>query len=241
MTALPTEWQEREDDILANSDGGAAQAPPAPEDGRGGSGTSGRTSTRYYGALPAVRRLLANVPTLMIFDDHEITDDWNLNLEWIRRTQDPAKAVPTEAKVPTALARAVLRNGLVAYAIFQAWGNTPGAVQAREPIPAPSCSRAVGPWNGGSTGTEIAAMTTAVGLPSAIGDHVAIAQPGRAGLALPPGLGRARADRARHTHAARRGQGGRGGRAARADLRAGRLRRDAARGSRRPRRCRSCS
>ena len=27
--------------------------------------------------LPAVRRVLANIPTYMIFDDHEITDDWN--------------------------------------------------------------------------------------------------------------------------------------------------------------------
>jgi hypothetical protein len=32
--------------------------------------------------LPAVRRFLANIPTYMIFDDHEITDDWNITREW---------------------------------------------------------------------------------------------------------------------------------------------------------------
>jgi hypothetical protein len=176
MTALPTEWQEREDDILANQ---TAAQPKRPRHQK----TAGRIRDErphldaYYGALPAVRRLLANVPTLMVFDDHEITDDWNLNLEWIRRTQDPAKAVPTEDKVPTALARSVLRNGLVAYAIFQAWGNTPGQFKLATD-PGTKLLAAIGPWTGGNTGTEIAALTTAVGLPSAIGDHVAIANPG---------------------------------------------------------------
>jgi hypothetical protein len=33
-------------------------------------------------AMPAVRRVLANIPTYMIFDDHEITDDWNITMEW---------------------------------------------------------------------------------------------------------------------------------------------------------------
>ena len=33
-------------------------------------------------ALPAIRRILANIPTYMIFDDHEITDDWNLTPQW---------------------------------------------------------------------------------------------------------------------------------------------------------------
>ena len=72
-------------------------------------------------ALAKVRRLLANIPTLMIFDDHEITDDWNLNLAWEKRVYDPAPP-PSQ---PTALGRAIIRNGLVAYAVFQAWGNTP--------------------------------------------------------------------------------------------------------------------
>ena len=34
----------------------------------------------FKAVLPQVRRVLANVPSLMIFDDHEITDDWNIDL-----------------------------------------------------------------------------------------------------------------------------------------------------------------
>ena len=37
----------------------------------------------FRAALPDVRRVLANVPSLMIFDDHEITDDWNLDYAWV--------------------------------------------------------------------------------------------------------------------------------------------------------------
>ncbi len=36
------------------------------------------TLTTFYDALPRVRRALANVPTYMIFDDHDVTDDWNI-------------------------------------------------------------------------------------------------------------------------------------------------------------------
>ncbi len=35
--------------------------------------------------LPKVRRALANVSTYMICDDHDISDDWYLNLEWCMR------------------------------------------------------------------------------------------------------------------------------------------------------------
>ena len=31
---------------------------------------------------PAVRRLLATVPSAMIFDDHEVVDDWNISAAW---------------------------------------------------------------------------------------------------------------------------------------------------------------
>ncbi|NJM76481.1 MAG: hypothetical protein HC852_12680 [Acaryochloridaceae cyanobacterium RU_4_10] len=61
----------------------------------------------------AVRRALANVPTYMIFDDHDVSDDWNLNQAWCLRVFGKP------------LGRQVVRNALLAYAIFQAWGNTP--------------------------------------------------------------------------------------------------------------------
>lgn len=64
-------------------------------------------------AVPKVARALANVPTYMIFDDHEITDDWNITDRWRRNV------------VSTRFGRAVLRNGLMAYTVFQAWGNDP--------------------------------------------------------------------------------------------------------------------
>lgn len=66
-------------------------------------------------SVPAARRALANVATYMIFDDHEVTDDWNLTRKWRR----DVLASPT--------GKQILRNGHVAYAFFQAWGNDPAA------------------------------------------------------------------------------------------------------------------
>jgi hypothetical protein len=67
----------------------------------------------FLSTLPKVRRALANIPTYMIFDDHEITDDWNLNMAWCDRV------------LSKPLGRRILQNGLLAYAICQGWGNTP--------------------------------------------------------------------------------------------------------------------
>ena len=64
--------------------------------------------------LPAVSRVLANIPTYMIFDDHEITDDWFITQRWKNQTLG--------AHI---LGRDIIRNGLMAYAIFQDWGNAP--------------------------------------------------------------------------------------------------------------------
>jgi hypothetical protein len=64
-------------------------------------------------AVPKVARVLANVPTYMIFDDHEITDDWNISDRWRGRV------------VSAPFGRSILRNGLMAYLVFQGWGNDP--------------------------------------------------------------------------------------------------------------------
>jgi hypothetical protein len=69
----------------------------------------------FLAALPRVRRLLANVPALTIFDDHEITDDWNIDLPWVNAVY----AKPA--------ARRAVTNGLLAYLLCQHWGNRPGA------------------------------------------------------------------------------------------------------------------
>lgn len=70
--------------------------------------------------LPNVRRLLANVPTYMICDDHEITDDWNLNKRWVNTVVGTAG---TPSLKP--LGRRIIQNGMSAYLLFQGWGNNP--------------------------------------------------------------------------------------------------------------------
>ena len=73
-----------------------------------------RTEVHTFAAtLPKVRRALANVPTMMMFDDHEVTDDWYLNRKW---------AADIRANPP---GRQIIRNALAAYAVFQDWGNQP--------------------------------------------------------------------------------------------------------------------
>ncbi|MDN5850275.1 MAG: hypothetical protein L0H63_11695, partial [Nitrococcus sp.] len=64
-------------------------------------------------ALPCVRRVLANTPTYMIFDDHDVSDDWNLTAAW----RDGVYKSPT--------GRRLVANALAAYWAFQGWGNDP--------------------------------------------------------------------------------------------------------------------
>lgn len=61
----------------------------------------------------AIKRLMANLPTYMIFDDHDVTDDWFLNPDWKTKT------------MATELGKIIISNGLAAYWAFQAWGNAP--------------------------------------------------------------------------------------------------------------------
>lgn len=67
----------------------------------------------FRSTLPQVRRALANIATYTICDDHDVTDDWYLDGAWCRRV------------LASPLGRRVVRNALVTYALFQAWGNTP--------------------------------------------------------------------------------------------------------------------
>ncbi|MFV8755355.1 hypothetical protein ACNOYE_32800 [Nannocystaceae bacterium ST9] len=73
---------------------------------------------RYASTVARVRRALANVPVAMMFDDHEVTDDWNINALWMW-------AVYTNAT-----SRSVVRHGLLAYALFQDWGSQPDDYRA---------------------------------------------------------------------------------------------------------------
>lgn len=63
----------------------------------------------------AMRKLLANIPSYMMFDDHDITDDWNINPSWQRHVNSKT------------LGKRIISNALVAYWAFQGWGNDPDA------------------------------------------------------------------------------------------------------------------
>jgi hypothetical protein len=69
----------------------------------------------YFAKVGRVRRALANVPTYMMCDDHDVTDDWYLCRQW--KTQ----------VLGNPLGRSVVRDGLVAYLLMQGWGNDPAA------------------------------------------------------------------------------------------------------------------
>ena len=74
---------------------------------------SHRHHAKFLAGLPKVRRALANIPTYMIFDDHDVTDDFFLNPMWRDRV------------LSTALGQTILHNAMVTYALFQDWGNNP--------------------------------------------------------------------------------------------------------------------
>lgn len=74
-----------------------------------------RAIADFRAGLGAVRRVLAHLPTAMVFDDHDITDDWNLSREW----EDVAYG--------HAFSRRVIGNALIAYLLHQGWGNRPEA------------------------------------------------------------------------------------------------------------------
>lgn len=63
--------------------------------------------------VESMQRLLANIPTYMLFDDHDVTDDWNLDLAWKRGLLPAGKDAVGAA--------------MGVYATFQAWGNGPSA------------------------------------------------------------------------------------------------------------------
>ncbi|MDH5517690.1 MAG: alkaline phosphatase D family protein [Gammaproteobacteria bacterium] len=64
-------------------------------------------------SLPKVRKVLANIPSYMVFDDHEVSDDWNITREWY----DQVRYSPA--------GRRIVSNALAAYWAFQGWGNHP--------------------------------------------------------------------------------------------------------------------
>jgi len=68
---------------------------------------------KFVASLPNVRRVLAHLPVAMIFDDHDVTDDWNLTLGWeCTAYQHP-------------FSKRIIGNALIGYLVCQGWGNSP--------------------------------------------------------------------------------------------------------------------
>ncbi len=72
---------------------------------------------KFATGLAKVRRALAHVPVYMIFDDHDITDDWNLTRGW------------EEAVYQNEFAKRIVGNALIGYWLCQGWGNCPNTLQ----------------------------------------------------------------------------------------------------------------
>jgi hypothetical protein len=68
---------------------------------------------QFATGLGKVRRVLAHLPSAMIFDDHDVTDDWNLTAEW------------EQTAYSHDFSRRIIGNALISYLLCQAWGNTP--------------------------------------------------------------------------------------------------------------------
>jgi hypothetical protein len=60
---------------------------------------------------PDIRWLLSTVPSLMIFDDHDVIDDWNISWQWLREAREEAWW------------RARITGAFMAYWIYQHLGN----------------------------------------------------------------------------------------------------------------------
>ncbi|MBA2445758.1 MAG: hypothetical protein H0V49_10565 [Nocardioidaceae bacterium] len=82
-----------------------------------GTGAERKRVQAFALTVPRVARALANCSTYMIFDDHEITDDWYISAPWRSRV------------LTSPLGRSLMRNGLMAYMAFQAPGNDPAKWQ----------------------------------------------------------------------------------------------------------------
>jgi hypothetical protein len=64
---------------------------------------------------PVMRWLLSTVPSAMIFDDHDVHDDWNTSKDWVEEMR--AKPWWQER----------IEGAFMSYAIYQHWGNLPPA------------------------------------------------------------------------------------------------------------------
>ena len=60
---------------------------------------------------PTMRWLLSTVPSAMIFDDHDVHDDWNTSIDWVQTMRG------------TGWWDRRIEGGFISYLIYQHWGN----------------------------------------------------------------------------------------------------------------------
>jgi hypothetical protein len=70
-----------------------------------------KSINNFIDGLPQVERSLAHIPVYMIFDDHDVTDDWNLTRAWEEQIYN------------NPFSKRIVGNALVAYLLFQGMGN----------------------------------------------------------------------------------------------------------------------
>ena len=71
---------------------------------------------------PLIRWLLSSVPSLMIFDDHDVIDDWNTSAQWV----EEIAAEPWWADR--------IRAALMSYWVYQHLGNLSSADRRADPL-----------------------------------------------------------------------------------------------------------
>ena len=101
----------------------------------------------FYDSLPRVRRALANVPTYMVVDDHDVTDDWNLGRAWRDRVftprrsgggSSPTRSSPTSRSRTGATTRCATARARTATRLDEANGQLRSRTRATRCRPAPA-------------------------------------------------------------------------------------------------------
>nr|WP_203643324.1 alkaline phosphatase D family protein [Streptomyces sp. SID14478] len=81
---------------------------------------------------PEIRWLLSTVPSCMLFDDHDVIDDWNTSAAWLREMRE----------LPWWRER--ILSGLMSYWVYQHIGNLPPGELAADPVYEAVCASADG-------------------------------------------------------------------------------------------------
>lgn len=71
---------------------------------------------QFAEGMSAVQRLMAHIPSYMIWDDHDVTDDWNLSAAW------------ESAACGHHFSNRIIGNAMLGYLIFQGIGNQPNTL-----------------------------------------------------------------------------------------------------------------